>query len=115
VKKTTLLAAMLLVSFPCAAQMYKCVDKKGVTHYTDVPLPGCKGGEADDSRARAQAEASLRAAAERRCSALRLEHARLSSASPLAQINADGERVYLPEELKDQRLAEVREAMRACP
>ena len=106
---------MLLVSFPCAAQMYKCVDGKGVTHYTDVPLPGCKGGEAADSPARAQAEANLRAAVETRCRALRLEHARLSSGSALAQIDADGERVYLPDELKDRRLAEVREAMRACP
>jgi hypothetical protein len=106
--------------------MYKCVDQKGVTHYTDAPLPGCKGGEVDIGPApsadfrrrqneRAQAEASLRAALETRCKALRLEHARLSSGSRLAQIDADGERVYLPDELKDQRLAEVREAMRACP
>ncbi len=123
--------------------MYKCVDSKGVTHYTDAPLPGCKGGEVDigplpsvsgaqparrdedfarqeaDFRRRqnerAQAEASLRAALEARCKALRLEHARLSSGRPLAQINDDGERVYVPDELKGERLAQVREAMRACP
>jgi hypothetical protein len=133
----------LLLSMPCAAQMYKCVDKKGVTHYTDAPLPGCKGGEVDigplpsvsgaqtprreedfarqeaDFRRRqnerAQAEASLRATLETRCRALRLEHDRLSSGRPLARIDADGERVYLPDELKDERLAQVRDAMRACP
>jgi hypothetical protein len=27
------------------AQMYKCVDDKGVTHYTDGPRPGCNGQE----------------------------------------------------------------------
>ncbi len=37
-------AAVLLV--PAAqAQMYKCVDERGVTHYTESPRPGCKGGE----------------------------------------------------------------------
>ena len=35
---------LLLAAFPAAAQMYKCVDARGVTHYTDKPLPGCKGG-----------------------------------------------------------------------
>ena len=141
--KITFLAAALLLSFPCTAQMYKCVDRKGVTHYTDAPLPGCKGGavdigplpsisgarparpdedvarqQADFKRRqneRAQAEASLSAALEARCKALRLEHGRLSSGRPLAQIAADGERVYLPDEQRDQRLAEVREALRACP
>lgn len=134
---------LLLIALPAWGQMYKCVDKKGVTHYTDAPLPGCKGGEVDigplpslsgaqparreedfarqeaDFRRRqnerAQAEASLRATLQARCRALRLEHARLSSDRPLAEIGADGERVYVPEELKEQRLAQVREAMRACP
>ena len=27
--------------------MVKCVDERGVTHYTDRPPPGCKGGEVD--------------------------------------------------------------------
>jgi len=29
---------------PAGAQMYKCVDRRGVTHYTDKPQPGCRGG-----------------------------------------------------------------------
>lgn len=42
--KTLALAAFLAIALPAQAQMYKCVDARGVTHYTDKPLPGCKGG-----------------------------------------------------------------------
>jgi hypothetical protein len=38
------LAVLLALALPAHAQMYKCVDARGVTHYTDKPLPGCKGG-----------------------------------------------------------------------
>jgi len=40
---------LLLVVFPLPgfAQMYKCVDERGVTTYSDKPRPGCKGGEVD--------------------------------------------------------------------
>jgi hypothetical protein len=37
------LVALLLAASPAAfAQMYKCVDAKGKTQYSDKPLPGCK-------------------------------------------------------------------------
>jgi hypothetical protein len=125
------------------AQMYKCVDGKGVTHYADSPMPGCKGREVDirpipsisgagtrprddnfaqqdaDFRRRqsdhAVTEAQARAALEARCRSLQLERARLSSGRPLAQVDAQGERVYVPDEVRDQRLAQVRDAMRGCP
>jgi hypothetical protein len=42
-----LLAFLVACSAPAAAQMFKCVDAKGRTHYTDKPLPGCKGGQTD--------------------------------------------------------------------
>jgi len=37
----------LLIALPASAQMYKCVDERGVVHYTDKPTPGCKGGPVD--------------------------------------------------------------------
>lgn len=40
-----LLAA--LGAAPAQAQIYKCVDERGVTHYTETPRPGCKGREVD--------------------------------------------------------------------
>jgi len=37
------LVALLLAASPAAfAQMYKCVDAKGRTQYSDKPAPGCK-------------------------------------------------------------------------
>jgi hypothetical protein len=33
---------MLLVAVPAAAQMYKWVDRNGVTHYSDRPAPGAE-------------------------------------------------------------------------
>lgn len=42
-----LAALLLLVSLPVHAQMYKCVDERGVTHYSDKPSPNCKGGAVD--------------------------------------------------------------------
>ena len=41
--RALLLAVLLAVAGPASAQMFKCVDAKGRTHYTDKPLPGCKG------------------------------------------------------------------------
>jgi uncharacterized protein DUF4124 len=41
--KALFLAILLLASGPAAAQLFKCVDARGRTHYTDKPLPGCKG------------------------------------------------------------------------
>lgn len=136
-------ALLLLVALPAWAQMYKCVDKNGVTHYTDAPLPGCRGGEVDirpipsisgtDMRPRdedfaqqdadfkrrqnerAQAQAQERAALDARCKSLRQENAILSGGRPLSRINEQGERVYVPDQVREQRLAQVRDALRACP
>jgi hypothetical protein len=41
--RALLLAVLLAAAGPAGAQMFKCVDAKGRTHYTDKPLPGCKG------------------------------------------------------------------------
>ena len=36
--------ALLLAASPAAfADLYKCVDARGKTQYSDKPLPGCKG------------------------------------------------------------------------
>ena len=42
--RTLALTVLLLACAPAYAQMYKCVDSRGVTHYSDKPLPpSCKG------------------------------------------------------------------------
>lgn len=35
-------AILLATSLPAAAQVYKCVDSRGKSHYSDQPLAGCK-------------------------------------------------------------------------
>ena len=140
--KALLLAIALAWAAGVQAQMYKCVDERGVTQYSDKPRPGCKGGPVDirpipsisgslsersDDFAREDADfnrrqnereraaAKERAELQARCKALRQEQARLSSGRRLAQVNDQGERVYLPDEVRDQRLAQVRDALRTCP
>ena len=44
-RRTLFLALALLASGASAQTMYKCVDSRGVTHYSDKPLAGCKGAE----------------------------------------------------------------------
>jgi len=140
--RALVLALLLASGGAVQAQMYKCVDERGVTHYTDKPRPGCKGGEVDirpipslsgsvtersadfereeadfkrRQNERERAAAKERAELAARCKSLRQEQARLSSGRPLAQVNANGERVYVPDEMRDQRLAQVRDALRGCP
>ena len=45
--RAVLLALCCLIAPAAQAQMYKCVDERGVTHYSDKPRPGCKGGKVD--------------------------------------------------------------------
>src|SRR6266850_1756387 len=40
-------AVLLAASTAAQAQMYKCVDERGVTHYSDKPRPDCKGQKVD--------------------------------------------------------------------
>ena len=142
--KFSLLLVLLsgTIPLPAGAQMYKCVDERGVTTYADKPRPGCKGGAVDirasppisgkvqprsedlarddaDFRRRQvereRAAAKEQASLERRCKSLRQEHARLSSGRRLSQVNAAGERVYLSDDERNQRREKLSAALRACP
>jgi len=46
-KVCAVLAALLLCSFPLAADMYKWVDENGKVHYADSPPPGKKAKKLD--------------------------------------------------------------------
>lgn len=132
----------LLVAFPAYAQMYKCVDERGVTHYSDKPRPGCKGGKVDiqpippvsgktapraDDLARQdadfkrrqlereQAEATDKAALQERCARLRYEHSVLSAGTRVFSFNSQGERVYVEDANRDARLQKLKEELRTCP
>jgi hypothetical protein len=134
------LAAIAVSLFPaCAiAQMYKCVDERGVTHYSDKPSPGCKGSEVDIrgsppvsgtaprsapdlsrqetefqrrriAREREEEKAAAqRAALERRCAAMHAELQRLGSMRRLVTVDAKGERTYVDDATRDARMASLK-------
>ena len=117
---------LLAAAGPAGAQMFKCVDAKGRTHYTDKPLPGCKGEAQMRPPAQPQARplvpttqtkkpapAAKKAAPRQEvvwtdpkqfaahCRGLRQEEAYWVS-------NRDHEQ-------RDARLGQVRQALRGCP
>jgi len=138
------LAALLILAWPAAhAQMYKCVDERGVTSYSATPRADCKGGkkvdiqgsppisgsvaprsanvpqqDADFKRRqieREQADAKDKTALAERCARLRNEHGMLSSGMRVFKTNDKGERVYIEDATRDARLATLKEELRGCP
>jgi hypothetical protein len=132
----------LLVALPASAQMYKCVDARGVVQYSDKPSAGCKGGPVDiqpipslsghgptpppsasqqdtDFRRRQiereRQESSEKAAQMERCTRVRQELAWLSASTRVSRINDAGERVYLDDAAREARLADLRQQARNCP
>ena len=134
-----LLAALSLASGAFGQTMHKCVDKRGVTHYTDRPMPGCKGGEVKiqgqppisgtltpprqdagqderDYQRRKMDEARIREAQrntaekiERQCAQLRAEVEGLESGRRIVRIDEKGEPSYVEDDERNQRVAKLRE------
>ena len=130
--------ALLALPLPCLAQMYKCVDERGVTHYSDKPRPGCKGSEVDIrasppvgsaaprsaqdlkqqetefqrrriAREREEEKAAAqRATLERRCAAMHAELQHLGTARRLVTVDAKGERTEVDETTRNARLASLK-------
>jgi hypothetical protein len=140
--KVALGVFLAVVSTAAAAQMYKCVDARGVVQYSDKPSPGCRGGPVDiqpipsisghgtsppptasqqdtDFRRRQiereRLEASQKAALEQRCARVRQELAWLSASTRVSRINDAGERVYLDDSTREAQLADLRQQARGCP
>jgi hypothetical protein len=112
--RTLALTVLLLACAPAYAQIYKCVDERGVTHYSDKPLPPtCKGGtvkiratppSSGTSTPSVPAAAGTAADLNRRCARTKQEYTRMQPA------RRDGK----PDENRDQRLEELREQTRGC-
>lgn len=144
-KALALAALLLFLPALGQAQMYKCVDERGVTTYTDGPRPGCKGREVDirgqppisgevqgrtEDLAREEAdfrrrqikrdgeEAKEQAALEQRrreCDRVKNEYAQLSRARRVVRIEANGDRTYLDDDLREKRMSQLREKIASCP
>jgi hypothetical protein len=137
-KPSAIAAIAVLTAASAHAQMYKCVDERGTTHYTDKPGPECKGDKVDiraapplsgriDGRTEdlAGAERDFRQrqidqalqdkdaarkleAQKRRCASMHAEYRRLTSGVRLARINEKGERVYVEDAERDRRAAQLK-------
>ncbi|HEY3077780.1 MAG TPA: DUF4124 domain-containing protein [Burkholderiales bacterium] len=131
---------LLLLPLCAQAQMYKCVDERGKTQYTDKPQAGCKEaaiksspplsgvvrprqedlGADEAGFRRRQLEREAKDAGERRalaqrCARLQREQRDLASGRRIARLDAKGERVYLEDAARDQRLAQLAEQLHGCP
>jgi hypothetical protein len=137
-------ALLLAASQAGAVTMYKCVDAKGVTHYSEQPVAGCKGREVDirpvpppsgtqtqpgdinDSERefrkrqiergrKEEAEAAEAKKRAQRCAAAKNELERLGLIRRPYAINAKGEREFLDEAAIAARNAKQQEEVRkAC-
>lgn len=85
-----LLAPALLLAAPGEAQMYKCVDARGVTHYGDKPGAGCRDAKAIEIRGQPPISGSIAppaadlTAEERAFQSRRIERERQSQAEAQA-------------------------------
>jgi hypothetical protein len=127
-----------------AAPMYKCVDAKGVTHYSEQPVAGCKGKEVDirpvpppsgtqsqpgdlgererefrqrqiERGRKEEADAAEAKARQQRCNAAKNQLARLNEIRRPYELNAKGERVFLDDAAMAVRKEKQQEEVRkAC-
>src|SRR6185503_17851589 len=127
-----------------SAQMYKCVDERGRITYSDKPRPDCKGGKEVDIRGsppigegiqerkrdlsrdeadfkrrqvdRERAEAQEKQERQKQCTRARNEFNRLSNARRVIEKYDDkGQRVYLEDGAREERLGRLRDELRGCP
>ena len=138
-RRTLFLALALLASGASAQTMYKCVDARGVTHYSDKPLAGCKSAEVrieaqppvsgtlsppkEDIR-RDETEFQRRRIAEergreaelsaleqqrRRCAVLQADLQRMESGLRLVRPDDKGGYEYIEDEERNQNAARLRD------
>ena len=123
------LVVLLGVCHPAAAQMVKCVDERGRTHYTDKPEVDCK-----TAKGTAVVSPSPAAAPKSAPKPEKAAPAEKKAAAPKAPLTAE-ERARLASDCKTKqglldwllssrgagvenhaaRVAQVKQAMRGCP
>jgi hypothetical protein len=132
--------ALLLVALPAQAQMYKCVDARGVTQYSDKPCAAGKGkavdiraqppisgklqGAGDPGAAerdfqrrqieRAREEEAVAARAQQnkqRCAAMHSQLDFLTRFNTISKMNEKGERVYMDDATRSAQVEQLKTAI----
>jgi hypothetical protein len=132
---------MFFVASAAHAQMYKCVDDRGKTQYSDKPCPEGKGKEVDirgqppisgkvtprkddigqqerdfqnrqiSKRKWEEYNAKQEAQKKARCDAMATQLKRLTEGMTFSKTNEKGERVYMDEAQRGERIAQLRTEM----
>lgn len=132
-----LFVALVASALPAQAQMYKCKDARGVTRYSDKPLPECSGravdiraqppisGKLDSSGGdmnaaegefqkrrierehREGAQAKADEERRRRCDIMKAEYQRFVNAARIVTYDSKGERSYLDSGEREARAARM--------
>ena len=135
--RARLAGLLIAVCGAAQAQMYKCVDAKGVTRYSDKPLLDCKGREVDIrgqppisgklnertedvggqerdfqrrqiQRGREEESDAMRAEMQkRRCAAMRAQLDTLTRVNVISKVNEKGERVYMDDAEREAKLSQL--------
>jgi hypothetical protein len=133
-------ALLLLAAFGAHAQMYKCTDERGVVQYTDKAMAGCKEvairpsppisgslkppagdlarQEAEFRKRQIDRDASQTRAREAllgRCVQLRRERDVLGISRRIVRMDEKGERQFMDDKVREQRLAELDRELAPCP
>lgn len=120
--------------------MYKCTNERGVVQYTDKPGAGCKAVDIrpsppisgalqtpSEDLARQEAEfrkrqidrdasqAEERNAQVERCVRMRRELTVLSTSRRMVRINERGEREFMDDSARDQKVADLQREIARCP
>jgi hypothetical protein len=111
-KKTPLILALAICA-PVYAQTYKCVDQRGVTHYSDKPLANCKneiikiqrGGTTPTQSASPRAAAKTVRELQNGCARDMQEYSRLAATRADASAR---------DKVRQERLDALREQLRGC-
>jgi len=123
--KTLAIAVLLAFSIPAQAQMYKCVDEKGKTRYSDKPVPGCKAQSKlaapplpTKARPPGKAPPARQAPAQRAARAEPTEHEKAYAASRCKTLKQEEQWLLSPRgaavQSQAEMLGQVRQALRAC-
>ncbi len=118
--------------------MYKCIDARGVTQYSDKPCAEGKGREVDirgqppisgkvtpyredlksaerdfqrreaQRQREQQSDEKTQQARQKRCDSQRAQLQRLEEQRRIASVNSKGERVYLDDSSRQQRMEQLR-------
>lgn len=117
----------LFLALACSAalaQMHKCVDERGRTHYTDKPIPGCKPGVAPSQPAPPMAatpatKTKPAAKAKPGAKVALTPEERAKFASRCKTLQEEYDWLHSPRgaavEAHAARVGQVKQAMRGCP